>query len=102
MNSIAAYCLAHGFDGYLSRNLTTHLGSKWDASAATWLLQFFPSAQGAGEAGGVEGAAVAGEAVSTAAELGAIYAPLVSGSVLLLMLWLILYWMYRRRVFVRV
>ena len=102
MNSIAAYCLAHGFDGYLSRNLTTHLGSKWDARAATWLLQFFPPAQGAGEAGGVEGAAVAGEAVSTAAELGAIYAPLVSGSVLLLLLWLVLYWMYRRRVFVRV
>ncbi len=102
MNSIAAYCLAHGFDGYLSRNLTTHLGSKWDARAATWLLQFFPSAQGAGEAAGVEGAAVAGDAVSTAAELGAIYAPLVSGSVLLLLLWLILYWMYRRRVFVRV
>jgi hypothetical protein len=53
-------------------------------------------------ANAVEGAAPAAAAIRTAAEWGAIYAPLVSGSVLLLLLWLILYWLYRRQVFVRV
>ncbi|MFN7806384.1 MAG: hypothetical protein ACK5TO_20400, partial [Planctomycetaceae bacterium] len=57
---------------------------------------------GAVAAGGGDCCAQAAGALPTAAELGAIYAPLVSGSVLLLLLWLILYWMYRRQVFVRV
>jgi predicted acyltransferase len=102
MNSIAAYCLAHGFDGYLSRNLTTHLGSKWDARVATWVVERFQQPGTDVAANAVEGAAPAAAAIRTAAEWGAIYAPLVSGSVLLLLLWLILYWLYRRQVFVRV
>ncbi|HEY5912062.1 MAG TPA: DUF5009 domain-containing protein, partial [Verrucomicrobiae bacterium] len=28
MNSIAAYCIAHLFDGFVHKNLTTHLGAK--------------------------------------------------------------------------
>ena len=64
----------------------------------------FRSQQTGGDiaADAVEGAAPAAAALPSAAELGAIYAPLVSGSVLLLLLWLILFWMYRRQVFVRV
>ena len=34
--------------------------------------------------------------------LGGVYEPLVHGAAVLLVLWLILYWMYRRRIFLRV
>ncbi|MCY2967934.1 MAG: DUF5009 domain-containing protein [Planctomycetota bacterium] len=66
MNSIAAYCLAHGFDAYLTKNLQTHFGPNW-----TKLL-------------------------------GEEYATLLHGGVILTLLWLILFWMYRRKVFVRI
>ncbi len=64
-NSIAAYCLAHGFDSYVAKNLTTHLG------AGTFKL------------------------------LGAAYEPLLQGAATLAVLWLILWWMYRRKIFVK-
>jgi len=66
MNSIAAYCMAHLFDGFLGRNLKTHLGQ-----------DFF---------------AVAGRA----------YEPFLHGAAVLALLWLILYWMYRRKIFLRI
>ena len=33
---------------------------------------------------------------------GAAYAPLVSGGLTLLFIWLILYWMYKRKLFIRI
>ena len=66
MNSIAAYLIAHLFDGFLSRNLTTHLGTG-----------FF-------------------------ALLGESYEPLLHGAAVLLLYWLILYWMYRKRLFLKI
>jgi predicted acyltransferase len=66
MNSIAAYGMAHLFDGFIAKNLTTHLG------AGTWKL------------------------------LGDPYASLVHGGLVLLVLWLILFWMYRRKLFLRI
>jgi len=102
MNSIAAYCLAHGFDGYLAKNLKTHLGNNWDARAATWLMQRFSKPSIPEGTTPEEAATLVQQAADQATQLGAIYAPLVSGTVLLTLLWLILFWMYRRKVFVRV
>lgn len=65
-NSIAAYCLAHGFDGYVSKNLTTHLG------AGTFKI------------------------------FGPAYESLLLGLATLAVLWLILWWMYRRKIFLKV
>lgn len=66
MNSIAAYCLAHGFDAYLEKNLKTHFGADWPKL------------------------------------FGEDYATLFEGGVILLLMWLILYWMYRHKIFVRI
>ena len=66
MNSIAAYCMAHLFEGFISRNLTVNLGSKIFGFA------------GPGYAGSIHGAAT------------------------FLVLWLILLWMYRRKIFLRI
>jgi heparan-alpha-glucosaminide N-acetyltransferase len=66
MNSIAAYCIAHLFESFITKNLTTHLGKN------IFLL------------------------------LGEAYQPLVRGSLILLIMWLILFWMYRRKLFLRV
>ena len=65
-NSIVAYCLAHGPQDYVIRNLRIHLGNDW------------------------------------AEVLGKEYAPLVEGGAVLLIFYLLLYWMYRRKVFVRI
>ena len=64
-NSIAAYCLAHGFNDYVSKNLTTHLGVK------AWRI------------------------------FGAAFEPLLQGGATLAVLWLILWWMYRRKIFLK-
>ncbi|HKS37654.1 MAG TPA: DUF5009 domain-containing protein [Verrucomicrobiae bacterium] len=66
MNSIAAYCIAHLFDGFIIKNLKTHLGQ--DA------FRF----------------------------LGDACEPLVHGAAVLFVFWLILYWMYRRKLFLRI
>jgi heparan-alpha-glucosaminide N-acetyltransferase len=66
MNSIAAYCAAHLFEDFISRNLRTHLGSGWFKG------------------------------------LGSAYEPLLHGGSVLLVLWLLLFWMYRRKIFLRV
>lgn len=66
MNSIAAYCMAHLFDGFISKALRTHLG---------------PSAFKA---------------------FGGPYEPLLHGAGVLLVLWLLLFWMYRRKLFLRI
>jgi predicted acyltransferase len=66
MNSIAAYCMAGLWEGFIARNLYIHLGKK------------------------------------PFAILGAPYEPLLHGAGVLLILWLILFWMYRRKIFLRV
>ena len=66
MNSIAAYCMAHLFDGFILQSLKTHLGA------------------------------------DTFALFGTAYQSLLLGTGVLLVLWLILFWMYRRKLFLRI
>jgi heparan-alpha-glucosaminide N-acetyltransferase len=66
MNSIAAYCMAHLFPGFIAKSLRTHLGS---TLFTRW---------------------------------GTAYEPFLIGAAILLVYWLILYWMYRRRIFLRI
>lgn len=65
-NSIAAYSIAHLFDGFIHKSLTTHLGEHFFAL-------FGPSYEG-----------------------------FFHGAAVLLVFWLILYWMYRRKIFLRI
>lgn len=66
MNSIAAYCIAHLFEGFILKNLKTHLGQN--------------------------AFKICGDA----------YEPFLHGAAVLLVFWLILFWMYRRKIFLRV
>lgn len=66
VNSIAAYIIAHLFDGFIEKNLTTHLGAG-----------FFNA-------------------------FGAAYQPFLHGAATLAVMWLILYWMYRRKLFLKI
>ena len=66
MNSIAAYCIAHLFEDFVSGSLATHFGKG--------IYQV----------------------------LGHPFEPLVHGGLVLLIFWLILYWMYRRKLFLRI
>jgi predicted acyltransferase len=66
MNSIAAYCMAHLFVGFILQNLTTHFGKN--------VFKLF------------------GEA----------YEPLVQGAFVLLIMWAMLFWMHRRKIFLRI
>ena len=65
-NSIAAYLIAHLFDGFIRSALPRHLGTAW--------YQF----------------------------AGPAYEPLLLGAGVLLVEWLLLWWMYRRKIFLRV
>jgi predicted acyltransferase len=65
-NSIAAYCIAHLFEGFIRSALNTHLGA--DAFKV----------------------------------FGDAYARTFQGALILLTLWLILYWMYRRKIFLKI
>ena len=66
MNSIAAYCMAHLCEDFISTSLRTHLG-----------VNFFRA-------------------------WGPAYEPLLLGCAVLLVYWLILWWMLRRRIFLRI
>jgi predicted acyltransferase len=66
MNSIAAYCVAHLFEDFVSSSLSTHLGSN--------AFRLF----------------------------GNSYQPLFHGVIVLFIFWLILYWMYRKKIFIRI
>jgi heparan-alpha-glucosaminide N-acetyltransferase len=66
MNSIAAYCIAHLFEGFVEKNLVTHLGQN--------AFKIF------------------GEA----------YERFLRGAMTLIIFWLILLWMYRRKIFLRI
>jgi predicted acyltransferase len=65
-NSIAAYCIAHLFDGFFHKNLMAHLGKR-----------FFQFA-------------------------GPVYEPFLHGFAILVVFWLILWWMYRRKLFLKI
>lgn len=65
-NSIAAYLIAHLFEDFILKALTTHLG------------------------------------VAPFQVFGAAYQPLLHGAAALLIMWLLLYWMYRRKLFLRI
>jgi heparan-alpha-glucosaminide N-acetyltransferase len=65
MNSIAAYCIAHLWEGFIVKNLKTHLGQN-----------FFGL-------------------------FGAPYEPFFLGCTVMLVFWLILLWMHRRKFFLR-
>ena len=65
-NSIAAYCLAHLVESFITENIRTHLGR-----------DIFKV-------------------------LGPAYEPFLQGVAILLVLWLILFWMYRRKIYVRI
>ena len=66
MNSIAAYCVAHLFEGFVLKNLKTHLGQN--------------------------AFKISGDACE----------PFLHGAAVLLVLWLMLFWMYRRKIFLRI
>ncbi len=66
MNSIAAYCIDHLFNGFIQKNLFTNLGHS--------VFRF----------------------------LGIAYEPLLHGAATILVCWLILYWMYHRKIFLRI
>jgi len=66
MNSIAAYCIAHLFEGFLESSLRIHLGAGFFQFAGPGLEPFF------------------------------------RGATILLCYWLILLWMYRRKLFLKI
>jgi heparan-alpha-glucosaminide N-acetyltransferase len=66
MNSIAAYCMAHLFEGFVLSSLKTHIG-----------LGFFRM-------------------------FGPAYESLVSGGCVLAIFWLLLLWMYHRKLFLKI
>jgi predicted acyltransferase len=66
MNSIAAYCIDHLFNGFIQKNLFTNFGHG--------IFRF----------------------------LGNAYEPLLHGAATILVCWLILFWMYRRKIFLRI
>ncbi len=66
MNSIAAYCMAHLFEGFIEKNIRTHLGQ------------------------------------NVFKILGETYESLVQGTMVLLVFWLLLWWMYRRKIFLKI
>ncbi len=66
INSIAAYCIAHLFDGFIAKALKTHFGQ--DA------FKIF----------------------------GAPYEPFLHGAATLFVFWLLLLWMHRRKIFLRI
>lgn len=65
-NSILAYIMAHGWEGFIVRSFRIHIDQD--------VFKYF------------------GEA----------YEPLFAGAVVLLVFWLILYWLYRQRIFIRI
>ena len=66
MNSIAAYCIDHLFEDFVTDTLHVHLGRG--------VFNLF----------------------------GTPYAPLLQGVLVLLVFWLMLFWMYRRKLFLRI
>ena len=66
MNSIAAYCIADGLGGYISKSLKIHLGENY------------------------------------ASIFGLPYQSLVHGGLMLFIYWLLLWWLYKKKLFIRI
>jgi predicted acyltransferase len=84
MNSIAMYCMAQLWSGWIRQTFRTHLdwGYNWlvakTPSTSIWQTDFGPHL------------------------FGGIYGPIVQSVAVLLILWLICLWMYRRGIFLRI
>ena len=76
MNSIAFYLMASLIHGWIGRNLETHLATI-DTAFSTSLIPIFFSEKN-------------------------IYAPINESLLILFTMWLIVFWMYRRKLFIRV
>jgi predicted acyltransferase len=90
MNSIAAYCMAHLMNDFVLASFKKHLGTDVFKESIVWVAWKWST--------------IWGEGLSRDAflHLGKIYEPLVSGGALLAVYWLILYWMYRRGIYLRI
>jgi predicted acyltransferase len=89
MNSIAAYCIAHLFHSFIMGSFKTHNAVL--ARSLEWLvdtLTFGSVRIGLGE-----------DLFQT---WGPAYQPLAMGAAVLVVYWLILYWMYRRGIFLKI
>ena len=80
MNSIAIYCLVHLIQGFILQSFQIHFGQEWFKFVER--LWFKIS--------------------GTLPEALVHIEPLVQGGTVLVIYWLILYWMYRNRIFVRI
>jgi predicted acyltransferase len=78
MNSIAMYCMAQLLKPFIRTNLNTHLG--WPFGKDTFLTKSFPDL----------------------ASFSAVYGPIVQAAAVLLVLWLVCLWMYRRGLFLKI
>jgi predicted acyltransferase len=90
MNSIAAYVLAHLFVTFTVDSFKTHLGREIFQTIGTAFGVLFN---------------LANPRTVSAEQLrawGAAYEPFATGVMVLLVLWLILYWMERRRILIRI
>jgi heparan-alpha-glucosaminide N-acetyltransferase len=76
MNSIAIYVMAHLFKGFIRDALRTHLGTD---QFSNWAKQINPDPK-----------------------IAAALEQTLLGAAILLILWLILLWMYRRKIFLRI
>ncbi len=74
MNSIAAYGMAESSEGLIEKNLKIHFGHDTFTCLDRWL--HLPAGQS--------------------------YEPVVLGAAIMLVIWLILYYMYRNKIFVRI
>src|SRR5262245_30824940 len=80
MNSIAIYCLVHLIQSFILQSFQIHFGADWFKFVeSVWLK-------------------ISGSTPEVLVHIE----PLVQGGVLLVVYWLILYWMYRNKVFVRI
>jgi predicted acyltransferase len=90
-NSIMAYCMAHLIEGFILSSFRTHLGQNvfklggrpFDLLA--WALDM---------------AGISSQTAFTRA--GEQFEPLLAGGTVLLVYWLILFWMYRRGIFLKI
>jgi len=80
MNSIAIYCLVHLIQGFILQTFQIHFGQEWYKFHERLWLRF----------------------TGNSPEVFVWVEPLVQGGVVLFVYWLILYWMYRNKIFVRI
>jgi predicted acyltransferase len=87
-NSIAIYMMSQLMKPFLTRMLTIHIGPAWTALASSARVDALVYK-------------VSGMHLEPRLFSG-LYGPLVEHSAVLLLLWLICFWMYRRRIFIKI